>query len=108
MAATLDTAYVAKYTGWPQSNITTLLDAPTTETVTSFLQLILSRAKEHERLKADRLRIDVELENAVRGGEAKARALKAVNEQSLQQVEKLRTQLDEQGMAKSSTIRHFS
>lgn len=100
MTAALDTAYVAKYVGWPQANISSLLDAPTTETVTSFVQLILSRAQEHERLKADRLRIDVELENAVRGGEAKARALKAVNEKSLQEVEKLRTQLNEQGMMK--------
>lgn len=97
-ATTIDPAFIANYAGWTQPRVESLVEAPNPELVTSFLEAIISRAQEHERLKADRLRIDVELENAVRGGEAKARVLKATNEKTQQEVKSLRTQLNDQGM----------
>lgn len=94
-----DATFIASYSGLALSHIQSLLSSPTPALVTSFLQAIVARAQEHERLKADRLRLDVELENAVRGGEAKVRALKATYEKSLSEVETLRTQLQEQRMS---------
>lgn len=103
-AAGPDATYIASYSGLALPNIQSLITTPTPALVASFLQAIISRAQEHERLKADRLRLDVELENAVRGGEAKARALKATHEKSLQEVEKLRSQLNEQRMSKPDDV----
>jgi len=91
-----DATYIALYSGLALPSIQSLITTPTPALVTSFLQAIISRAQEHDRLKADRLRLDVELENAVRGSEAKVRALKATHEKSLQEVEKLRSQVNEQ------------
>lgn len=97
MAAAVDTAYVASYCGVPESNVQTLTEAPTADLVTTFLRTVITRAQEHETLKAERLRVDVELENAVRGGEAKARALKANADKALQDVQALRKRLDDEG-----------
>lgn len=99
MAATIiDPTFIASYSGWTQPRVLSLIETPSPDLVTSFLESIISRAQEHERLKADRLRLDVELENAVRGGEAKARVLKATNEKTQQEVDSLRSQLNDQGM----------
>lgn len=91
-----DASFIASYSGLALSNIQSLITTPDPSLVSTFLQAIVSRAQEHERLRADRLRVDVELENAVRGGEAKVRALKATHEKSLREVEQLRSQLNEQ------------
>ena len=93
----VDTAYVANYCGIPQSNVDTLVAEPSPDLVTTFLRTIITRAQEHEALKTERLRADVELENAVRGGEARARTLKANADKALQEVESLRKKLDEEG-----------
>ena len=97
MATAVDIAFLAGYSSIPEANVNTLINQPTTDLVTTFLQTLIIRAQEHEALKAEHLRRDVELENAVRGGEAKARVLKANADKSLQEVESLRRQLNEQG-----------
>lgn len=78
MAATeLDVIRLSSFCSLPQTSITTLLDAPTTELIKSVLTAISSRAREFDELKAQNLKLNVELENAVRGGELKSRAIKA-------------------------------
>ncbi|KAL9057915.1 MAG: hypothetical protein Q9162_002042 [Coniocarpon cinnabarinum] len=107
MAAAVDTAYLASYCSIPESSIQTLVSEPTPDLLTTFLQTLVIRAQEHEALKSEHLRRDVELENAVRGGEAKARVLKANADKAQEHVETLRKQLDEQETSQSRLQREF-
>ena len=98
MAATeLDIPHLLSFCSLPQATLNTLLDAPTAELVRNLIQNISSRATEYENLKSEKLKLDVELENAVRGGEAKARVLKASVEKKSKEVADLRTKLETEG-----------
>lgn len=97
MATAVDTAYISAYTSVPEPTIQNLLDAPTVELVRNFLISLTAKAREHEALKGEKLRLEVELENAVRSGESKARSLKASLDKSLTEVEQLRNKLSEEG-----------
>lgn len=95
MAATdLDLVRLSSFCSLPQTSITTLLDAPTTELVNSVLTAIYSRAREFDELKAQNLKLNVELENAVRGGELKSRAIKASLEKASKNSDSLQQALD--------------
>ena len=96
MAAVLDTAHLASFTGFPAQSIDTLKVNPTVELVNGFLEAISSVAQEQERLKAENLRLTVEHENAVRNSEAKAQSFKSNTEKALQEVELLRQKLDKE------------
>ena len=98
-AAVLDTAHLASFTSIPHSDIQTLVSEPTPDLVNAFLKAISTKAHEYERLESERLRLDVELENAVHGGESRSRTLKANADKALQDVEALRVKLNEEGLA---------
>jgi nucleoprotein TPR len=97
MAAQVDVRHVSTTYDVPESTIQSLLDAPTAELVRSFLERLAAFAKEHDILKAEKLRSDVELEAAVRGGENRARQMRDSVQKNLAQVEALRRQLGECG-----------
>ena len=95
MATTdLDVIRLSSFCSLPQISITTLLDAPTTELVNSVLTAISSRAREFDELKAQNLKLNVELENAVRGGELKNRATKASLEKASKKADGLQQALE--------------
>lgn len=96
--AELEIPYLAAHYAVPESNLSTLLEAPTTELVTELLQSITKKAREFEKLKAENRRLDVEIENAVRGNESKVRVLKGSVDKGLAEVAKLRESLHESGM----------
>lgn len=96
-SAAVDTAYLANFCAVPETNIKTLTTSPTADLVTSFLQSLITKAQEHEFLKSDRLRLDVELENAVRGGESRVRGVKATADKALKESDALRRKLHEEG-----------
>lgn len=93
----LDTAYLSTYTGVPEPSLQILIHTPSPELVTLFLQQLIVNTQDHDRLKAERLRLDVELENSVRNGEAKVRAVKATAEKALKDVASLQAKLKEEG-----------
>ena len=100
MATTVvNVEYVAASFAVPQLTLQSLLDNPTVELVTSLLQQIEAKAREHDEIKAEKLRSDVELENAVRSGDSRARALKTSVDKGLKEVEELRTKLNDEGMS---------
>lgn len=96
--AAIDVAYIAASYSIPEPTLQTLLDAPTVELVQQLLSQIETKAKEFDELKAEKLRSDVELENAVRTGDNRVRALKASVDKGLKDVEELRKKLNEEGM----------
>lgn len=95
--ATVDLPYLSNYLSLPQGTLDTLTTSPTTELVQSVLEAVAIRAREHDETKAERLRLDVELENAVRSGDSRTQGLKSTVEKSLKENGDLRTKLQEQG-----------
>jgi nucleoprotein TPR len=93
-----DAVYLAASFAVPELEIQSLLDNPTSELVASFLAHIETKAREFDDAKAEKLRTDVELENAVRNGETRARAFKASADKGLKDVEDLRRKLNEEGL----------
>lgn len=96
-AAVVDTAYLASFCSVPQTNVQTLIDQPTQDLVLSFLQSLTGKAQEHDKLQSERYRLDVELENAVRGGESRAQTLKVNADKALEDVKLLGEKLNQEG-----------
>ncbi len=101
MAAQVDAPYISNYLSFPEPSINALLADPTVELVKSLLVQVALKAQEHEKLQADKLRLEVELENAVRAGDQKARVLKASVDRALREASELRQQIHSQGMTLS-------
>jgi nucleoprotein TPR len=97
MAAVLDVDYLSAYLNVPQPTLTTVLDAPTADLVRLVLDAVTAKAREHDELAADKLRVDIELENAVRSSETRVVGLRSTIEKSHKTVEELRTKLKEEG-----------
>lgn len=91
----LDLPYLSNTYGIPESEIQTLIDAPTAELVRDFLASLTSKGQEFEALQADKIRVDVELENTVRTSETKVKAQKTQVSKYAKEVEELRTKLNE-------------
>jgi nucleoprotein TPR len=96
-AITLDADYLSVYLSLPPQTFTSIVDAPTAELVRSVLEAITKKAREHGELVADKLRVDIELENAVRSSETRIEGLRSTIEKSQKTVEELRTKLKEEG-----------
>lgn len=92
-----DVDYLSAYLDLPQETFTAILDAPTTELVRSVLDAVTQKAREHDELAADKLRVDVELENAVRSSETRMEGLRSTIEKSQKTVEEVRTALTAAG-----------
>ena len=107
-AGSIDAPYLAAHYAVPESTITSLLDEPTVELVKSLLESISEKAKEHDQLQSEKLRVDVQLENAVRSGESKARVLKSNVDKGLAEISTLRASLQEQGNSTSFSFSHLN
>lgn len=93
----LDIPRLSSFCGLPQTSLTSLLDAPTSELVRTLLQNLSHRIREYDELKSDKLKLNVELENAVRGGESKSRVLKNSVDKGLREAAELRQRLQDAG-----------
>ena len=100
--AALDVPYLSTTYDVPETDLQTLLDAPTTELVQSFLTSLTSKGNDFDNLKAEKLKADVELENTVRTSETKVRAQKAQVTKHAKEIEELRTKLNEAEGARES------
>jgi nucleoprotein TPR len=98
-AAVLDVDYLSAYLDVPQQTVKNTIDAPTAELIQAVLIAVTNKAREHDELVADKLRVDIELENAVRSSETRIEGLKASIEKAQKTAEEVRTQLKEEGNA---------
>lgn len=96
--AVLDVDYLSSYLGLPQETFSSTIDSPTAELVRSVLEAVTSKAREHDELAADKLRVDIELENSVRTAETRIEGLRANVEKAQKTVEEVRTKLKEEGI----------
>lgn len=98
MAVTgLDVEYLSAYLSVPEQTLTTVVDTPTAELVRSVLEAVTAKAREHDELLSDKLRVDIELENAVRSSETRIDGLRSTIEKSQKTVEEVRIKLREEG-----------
>ncbi|RDL39653.1 Spectrin repeat-containing protein [Venustampulla echinocandica] len=98
----VDINYLSGYLSLPHDTLVSVLDAPTTELVRSVLYAVTAKAREHDTLAADKLRVDIELENAVRSSETRIDGLRTGLEKAQKTVEEVRTKLKEEETARSS------
>jgi|SRR5690242_3739400 len=96
-AAALDVGYIAASYAVPDTTIHSLLSEPTVELVQSLLAQIEAKAREHDDLKSEKIKVDVELEAAVQGGETRARSLKAAADKAQKETEQLQLKLAREG-----------
>ncbi|KKA30609.1 hypothetical protein TD95_000829 [Thielaviopsis punctulata] len=92
-AAAVDTAFLAAHLGLSESSVSAL---PTDDATTAFLQAVAVKAKEFDSLYADKIRVDIELENAVIGSETRCSSFKATADQAMKEVEELNKKLKEE------------
>jgi nucleoprotein TPR len=104
-AVAVDVGYLAASYSVPASTLESLLSTPTVELVQSLLVQIEAKARAYDDLKSDKLRSDLELENTVRGNEARQKALKATADKALKELEELRTKCSQQGTRNPIIIR---
>ena len=97
-AAAVDLAYISTSYSVPEATLTTLVNAPTVTLVNELLKYLDEKAHEHDEIKAEKLRADVELENAVRSGEARSRILSDNADKGLQEINDLRVKLHHEGI----------
>lgn len=103
-AAAVDTQYIATSYDISHDKVETLITSPTTEFVKELFERLISKAKEHEKTKASKLKTEIELESALRSNETKTRGIKANLDRVLKESEELRKKLFEQGWA---SLIHF-
>ena len=97
MAAAVDVSAISSFASVPISTVSTLLENPTTELLTSLLQGIAVKIQEHEKLKTEKFRSDVELEALVRTNESKTKVLRANVDKALAESSRLRVELQSTG-----------
>jgi nucleoprotein TPR len=103
-AVAVDVGYLAASYSIPEATIHSLLSAPTVELVQSLLTQIEAKAREFEDLQSEKLKVDVELDNAVQSGEQRARTLKLAAEKAQKEAEELRQKVTQEGMYKHDGI----
>jgi nucleoprotein TPR len=101
----LDSGYMSAYLDIPRSTFDALLDAPTAELVRGLLEAVAVKARQTEELQAEKLRLEVEYENAVRSAETRCQGLKATVEKALQDVNELREKLSSEGKEQSNSYK---
>lgn len=95
--AAVDVGYLAASYSVPETTIQSLLSEPTVDLVQSLLVQIEAKAREFEDLQSEKLKADVELDNAVQSGEQRARALKAAADKAQKISEELRQKAAQEG-----------
>lgn len=95
--ASIEIPFLASHYGITEDTLTTISQAPTVALVNQLLESITVKARESDELKSDKLRLEVELENAVRASESKIKVLKNSVEKGLNETATLRTRLQESG-----------
>ncbi|KAL8737456.1 MAG: hypothetical protein Q9181_001672 [Wetmoreana brouardii] len=99
--AEVDIPRLSSFCGLPQTSLRSLLDTPTADLVRNLLESLSPRIREYDELKAVKLKLNVELENAVRGGESKSRVLKNSVDKGVREAAQLRQKLQEEANSTS-------
>ena len=100
----LDTRYLSSYLTLPEAALIGALDAPTVELVQTLLAKVAEKARGHEVVESENLKLGIELEHAVRSGESKTHLLKGSVEKNLKEIADLRQQLKIEGTGRKHHV----
>ena len=92
--AVADLGYIAGHLGLEQAGLATLGADPN---LSSLLKAVETKAHEFDELYSEKLRVDIELENAVVGSEARCQTFKATADEAMKEVEDVRQKLKDEG-----------
>ena len=93
MATDIDLRAISNFSSLSEAAISSVLDAPTSDSVKALLRAIELNAKECEQSKSQKVRLEVELETVVRTNESKVKVLQKSRDKALSDVQKLRGDL---------------
>ncbi len=93
----MDVGTISSFASVPNTTVSTLLENPTVELVRSLLQGITTRIQEHEQLKTQKFKVEVEHEASVRTSESKTKVLKSSVDKALAESSRLRIELQNSG-----------
>ncbi|KAI9889186.1 MAG: hypothetical protein M1814_005702 [Vezdaea aestivalis] len=100
-SAEVDLPFVSSFLGVPVPSLASSTEPPSAALFNAVLQSIAVKAREHNDLKAEKLRQEVEFDHAVRSAETRARSLKSAVEQGLKEAAELRSQVNTQESARA-------
>ncbi|KAG9239050.1 hypothetical protein BJ875DRAFT_528441 [Amylocarpus encephaloides] len=100
--AAVEVDHLSGYLGLPQDVLVSILDAPTIDLVQSVLRAVSIKANEHIGLDADKVRLEIELESAVRSAETRNAGLKASLETAQKTTTDVRIELKESENTRSA------
>ncbi|KAL8710411.1 MAG: hypothetical protein Q9220_005012 [cf. Caloplaca sp. 1 TL-2023] len=103
----LDIPRLSTFCGVPQTSISSLLDAPTANLIRNLLESLSPRIREYDEAKAEKLKANIELENAVRGGEFKSRVLKNSVDKGSRENAELKHKLQEAETSRAAAESEF-
>lgn len=89
-----DIGYIAGHLGLEHDGLNSLAADPN---LASLLNAVETKAREFDNLYSEKLRVDIELENAVVGSEARCQTFKATADKAMKEVEELRQKLKDEG-----------
>jgi len=95
-AGGIDRHRIATFLSIPDTDIASL-EKITEAYVASILQSIAVKANEFEELRADKLRIEVELEQSVRTADSRVKGMKGQLDEALRETQELRKRAGESG-----------
>ena len=93
MATDIDLRVISNFSSLPEAAISSVLDAPTSDSVKALLKAVEQNAKECEQSKSQKVKLEVELETVVRTNESKVKVLQNSRDKALADVQKLRVDL---------------
>ena len=93
--AVADLGYIASHLGLEQDGLTTFAKDLN---LSSLLKAVEAKAHEFDDLYSEKLRVDIELENAVVGSEARCQTFKGTADKAMKEMEEIRQKLQEEGM----------
>ncbi|KAJ5082950.1 hypothetical protein N7532_011993 [Penicillium argentinense] len=100
--AAVEVPYLSAHYSIPEATLTSLTQTPTVELVNELLQSLTKKANEYDGLKADKLHLEVELDNTKHSRDSKIKVLKAAVEKGHAEVEDLRKKLHESENTRSA------
>lgn len=102
-AADVDVGYLSAHLGVPDEIISETISQPTAELVKAVLAAVAAKAHEYEVTEAEKLRLGIELEGAIRGSEARCEQFKETSDKALKELEETREKLRNEGARTSQS-----
>lgn len=102
----VDFGYLSTHLGVPENTLETAAAQPTADLVRAVLQAVAAKAHEFDDLYAEKLRVDIELENSFHSAESRCQSFKATADKALKDADELRKKLQQEGTLQPSRWKH--